>query len=132
MSNKRSNRSKTPKFYCPYCDRRLWREGTGKHSLFFQGANEIQQQFGLTKKKASLLVGQSFVQVDRSTWLEEFFCQVDGKMWLKVSKDLDGTITTQVADQKHWKQSTNTIDPNKPNPSVSEFTYRMSRKSAKI
>ena len=132
MSNKRSNRNKTPKFYCPYCDHRLWREGTGKHSLFFQGADEIQQQFGLTKKKASLLVGQSFVQVDRSTWLEEFFCQVDGKMWLKVSKDLDGTITTQVADQKHWKQSTNTIDPNKPNPSVSEFTYRMSRKSARI
>ena len=77
-------------------------------------------------------MGQSFVQVDRSTWLEEFFCQVDGKMWLKVSKDLDGTITTQVADQKHWKQSTKTIDPNKPNPSVSEFTYRMSRKSARI
>lgn len=53
-------------------------------------------------------------------------------MWLKVSKDLDETITTQVAEQKHWKQSTNTIDPNKPNPSVSEFTYRMSRKSARI
>lgn len=132
MSKKRSNRSKTPKFYCPYCDRRLWRQGTGKHSLYFQGVAEVQSQFNLTKKKASMLVGQNSVQVDRSTWLEEFFCEVDGKMWLKVSKDLDGRMTTAVAEEKHWKQSTRTIDPNKPNPSVSEFTYRMSRKSAII
>jgi hypothetical protein len=132
MSKKRSNRSKTPKFYCPYCDRRLWRQGTGKHSLYFQGVAEVQSQFNLTKKKASMLVGQNSVQVDRSTWLEEFFCEVDGKMWLKVSKDLDGRMITAVAEEKHWKQSTRTIDPNKPNPSVSEFTYRMSRKSAII
>ncbi len=132
MANQRSRHNKTPKFFCPYCDRRLWRVGTGKHHLFFQGAEEIQQQFGLNKKNASLLAQQNFVQVDRGAWIEEFFCEVDGKMWLQLSKDETGKVISKLADRKHWKQSTRTIDPTKPNPSVSEFTYRMSRKSARI
>jgi len=132
MANQRSRRNKTAQFFCPHCERRLWRVGTGKHYLFFQGAEEIQQQFGLNKKKASLLAQQNFVQVDRGAWIEEFFCEVDGKMWLQLSKDETGKIISKLADRKHWKQSTRTIDPTKPNPSVSEFTYRMSRKSARI
>jgi hypothetical protein len=132
MSNKRSNRSKTPKFYCPYCDRRLWRVGTGKHYIYAQGADEVQAQFKLSKKKAGLLAGQNSVQVDRASWLEEFFCEQDGKMWLHLTKQEEGNIVMKIANEHHWKRSTRMIDPTKPNPSVSEFTYRMSRKSARI
>ncbi|MGL5034865.1 MAG: hypothetical protein ACRC6M_13795, partial [Microcystaceae cyanobacterium] len=118
MANKRSRRTKTPKFNCPYCDRRLWRVGTGKHYIYAQGAEEVQAQFNLSKKNAGLLTSQNTVQVDRGAWIEEFFCEVDGKMWLQLTKKEDGEIAVKVADEKHWKRSTRTIDPNKPNPSV--------------
>ncbi len=132
MANKRSKRNQSAKFYCPYCGDRLWRLGTGKHHLYFQGISEIQQQFNLTRKKASLLAGQNPVQTDRATWLEEFMCRSDGKFWLYLSKQKDGSFVTKIADDSHWKRSSKTIDPNHPNPSVSEFTYRMSRKSTRI
>lgn len=132
MPNKRKKKNQTLKIYCPYCDQRLWRMGTGKHNLYFQGVTEIQQQFGLTRKKASLLVGQNSVQVDQSSWLEEFFCNFHGKMWIHLLKQTDGNILINIANEHHWKRSSNTIDPNLPNPSVSEFTYKMSYKSNRI
>ncbi len=72
------------------------------------------------------------MQVDRASWLEEFFCEQDGKMWLHLTKQEEGNIVMKIANEHHWKRSTRMIDPTKPNPSVSEFTYRMSRKSARV
>jgi len=132
MANKRSRRKKISKFYCPHCGDRLWRVGTGKHYLYYQGREEVQDHFKLTKKTATLLVKQNIVQLDRQHWLEEFLCEEHGKMWLNIWKHADGLIETSLADRHDWKRSSRTIDPTKPNPSVSEFTYRMSRKSARI
>jgi hypothetical protein len=92
---------------------------------------EIQEQFRLSRKNAGFLAQQSSVHLIRNTWLEEFFCAVDGKVWLLLTKAEDGTIASTPAKEQHWQRSTRTIDPNKPNPSVSEFSYRMSRKSTR-
>jgi hypothetical protein len=53
-------------------------------------------------------------------------------MWLHLTKQEEGNIVMKIANEHHWKRSTRMIDPTKPNPSVSEFTYRMSRKSARV
>lgn len=132
MANKRSRRNKVSRFYCPHCGDQLWRLGTGKHYLYYQGKQEVQEHFRLTHKKASLLAGQKYVQLDRQNWLEEFFCEQDGKLWLNIWKQADGSYQTSLAHRDHWQRSSRTIDPTKPNPSVSEFSYRMSRKSARV
>ncbi|BFM39399.1 hypothetical protein [Synechocystis sp. LKSZ1] len=131
MPGKRSRYHQVHKFYCPRCSRRLWRNGSTKHYLYCEGVQEIQEQFQLSRKNANFLAQQSSVQLIRSAWLEEFFCAVDGKIWLLLTKAEDGTITSTPAQEQHWQRSTHTIDPNKPNPSVSEFSYRMSRKSSR-
>jgi hypothetical protein len=127
MSNKRKGRN-THKFYCPYCDKQLWRLGSPKHYLFFIGAEEVKQQFNLSRKVSALLTAQEPVQVDQNTWLEEFFCESHGRMWLVVKKSEDGTLQSlRVANKGDWQRSVTTYDPDLPNASVGEFSYRMSR-----
>lgn len=126
MSTNRGRHRRNQSFFCPECDRRLWRLGSPKHFLFYSGATEIKQNTHLTHKKAALLATQGSY-VDRNTWIEEFFCGEDGRMWLVIHADPEGVCTTKVAQDHDWKRSTGTIDPDMPNSSVSEFTYRMSR-----
>ncbi|MEA5510576.1 hypothetical protein VB715_12450 [Crocosphaera sp. UHCC 0190] len=129
MPNKRSRKKNGPKFHCPQCNRRLWRVGGHKYFIFYQGKSEIQHGFGLTPKKASFLATQNPIWVDRDVWLEEFFCEGHGKIWMRLSRSEEGKITTRLARREDWKRTTSTPDPDTPNCSVSEFTYRMSRRS---
>jgi hypothetical protein len=129
MPNKRSSRKRNQKFYCPKCEARLWRIGNPKYSLFCQGITEIQQGFNLSRKKASFLAAQEFAPVNRNTWLEEFLCSEHGKIWMRVTKSPDGLLTACQATDRDWKRTTRTIHPNLPNPSVSEYTYRHSRRN---
>jgi hypothetical protein len=39
----------------------------------------------------------------------------------------DDNLCTKLPRDQDWQRTNNTLDPNRPNPSVSEFTYRMSR-----
>ena len=126
MPHKRSRRNKTPKFDCPYCEHRLWRVGSRKYYLFCQGKLEIKNHLGISAKKASFLVSQQDAYVTRNTWIEEFYCQKDGKMWMLVS-DNSGVLSAVPAVDKHWSRTSHTINPDLPNPSVSEYSYRMSR-----
>lgn len=128
MPSKRHRRNQTHKFFCPCCSRRLWRVGGTKHFIFYQGKSPIQKSFNLSAKKASFLAAQSPVCVDRQVWLEEFFCEKDGKIWLRLSKSEAG-LECRPAIREDWTQTTSTIEPDRPNCSVSEFTYRMSRNS---
>ncbi|MCU0536818.1 MAG: hypothetical protein MUD14_23260 [Hydrococcus sp. Prado102] len=127
MSNKRKNRSQTPKFYCSHCQERLWRLGSPKYHLFYQDASEIKERLGITRTKASFLAANNSPYVDSNTWLEEFFCEEHGKLWMRVSKQENGAIVATPAKSSDWKCTTHTINPDIPNPSVSEFSYRMSR-----
>ena len=108
----------------------MWRIGHPKYFLFFQGISEIKKAFNLSRKKASFLAAQESALVDRNTWLEEFLCPEHGKVWMRVSKSVDGFLTVFPATDKDWKRTTRTINPNFPNPSVSEYSYRHSRRSS--
>lgn len=126
MPNKRSSRNKL-KFYCPYCQTRLWRKGHQKYYLFCQTIPQIQKEFKLAYKKAAFLASQNSTPANLNLWLEEFFCPEDGQIWLRLAKDENGHLKADLAKEEDWKRTNRTIDPNRPNASVSEFTYRNSR-----
>jgi hypothetical protein len=48
-------------------------------------------------------------------------------MWLLITRQSDGKLTATIPEEQDWQKTNKTFDPNRPNPSVSEFTYRMSR-----
>ena len=127
MPNKRNRRSQSQHFYCFCCQQRLWRLGSPKYHLFYQDVAQLREGLGITRKKASLIAAQHANFVDRNVWLEEFFCEEDGKIWLRISKKADGTLASTPAKSSDWKRTSHTIDPEIPNPSVSEYSYHMSR-----
>jgi hypothetical protein len=128
MPGKRSNRNKIHNFLCPSCQCRLWRLGNTKHHLFYTGANEIKQNLQISSKKAGMLSVQGDY-VDPSKWIEEFFCQSHGKMWLLVSKNTNDCLVSRLATPADWQRSTGTRQPELSNPTVSEYTQRMSRRA---
>lgn len=127
MPNKRSRRQKTKKYICPYCEERLWRLGNSKHYLFYKDALEIRSNTGISLNKAKLLLLQNSTFLDKSKWIEAFCCSKHGMMWLKVFIEGDG-YKYSLAQEKDWLQTNRTLDPRVSNPSVSEYTLRMSRK----
>lgn len=127
MPNKRSRRRKVQHFSCPYCEQRLWRVGSRKYHLYYQGMAEIRQNLGITRKKAQFLATQSPTCADNDRWIEEFFCSQHSQIWLLLSRQPDGSITQTLARSEHWQKTDKTIDPSISNPSVSEYSYRMSR-----
>ncbi len=128
MPGKRSRKSKKQKFNCPYCHTKLWRIGSPKHYLYYREISEVQKNLNISRKKASFLISQNNTYLDRSSWIEDFCCEQHGSMWLKISHKADGSIKVSLANAEDWEKSTGTINPNLPNPSVSEFSYSMSRK----
>jgi len=126
MPNKRSNRKKTQHFCCVFCGQRLWRSGTPKHFLFYQDASEIRSNCHISRKNSVFLATKG-CYVNPNSWIEEFFCGEHGKIWMLVSKKADGRLAAVPATSYHWKNTTGTIDPSIPNPSVSEFSYQISR-----
>lgn len=126
MPNKRSGRRQAKKFFCPHCQQRLWRLGRSKYYLHYQNAEEIRSNTGITLKKAKLLALQSTTYLDRHRWIEAFCCSSHGMMWLLVSAK-DKNYEYRLATAKDWLRTDKTIDPQVSNPSVSEFTLRMSR-----
>ncbi|AFY76788.1 hypothetical protein Ple7327_1401 [Pleurocapsa sp. PCC 7327] len=130
MSNKRKKRSQIQKFYCPCCQQRLWRLGGQKYYLFYQDISELKKNLGITRKKASFLATQNSAYVDRNAWLEEFFCEEHGTIWMRLSRQADGTLAAIPAKRSDWQSTTRTINPEIPNPSVSEFSYHMSRRAS--
>jgi len=128
MPGKRSKHKNAHRFYCPYCERRLWRLGGPKHFLYYIGAAEIQKNVHMPHKSAELLAKKG-AYVDQNSWIEDFFCGDHGKLWMKVTRKSCGSLVTTQATSKDWQQTTRTIQPDTPNPSVGEFTYRMSRQA---
>ena len=127
MPNKRSKRKKTRKYFCPYCEQRLWRLGHSKHHLYYKDAEEIKRNTGMPLKKAKLLSLQNATYLDANRWIEAFCCPSHGMVWLLVSVK-DDSFEYRLAVGNDWLQTNKTIDPRLSNPSVSEFTLRMSRK----
>ena len=128
MPNKRSGRQ-THKFFCPYCQQRLWRKGSDKYYLHYQNTAEIQKNLNITRKKATFISSQKPVYVDRNRWIEEFFCNKHSTVWLLISRQQNGKLNSVLADEKDWRKTGKTIDPTNLNPSIGEYSYRMSRSS---
>jgi hypothetical protein len=128
MPGKRSKHKNVQRFYCPYCERRLWRLGSPKHYLFYLGASQIKENVNMSRKSAEILASKG-AYIDSNSWIEDFFCGEHGKLWMKLTRKADGKFGVALATSKDWPQTTRTILPDTPNPSVSEFTYRISRQS---
>lgn len=128
MPGKRSRKGTKQKFNCPYCHTKLWRMGSPKHYIYYQEISEVQKILNISRKKASLLMAQKNTYLDQSSWIEDFCCEQHGSMWLKISHKIDSSMKISLATADDWKQSTGTVNPDFPNPSVSEFSYFMSRK----
>ncbi|AGY56514.1 hypothetical protein [Gloeobacter kilaueensis] len=126
MSGKRSKRGKVQRFDCPHCDSRLWRLGSEKHRLFYTQLTDMVQSTGMHRKQAAALMSRGDY-VDSTAWIEEFFCGEHGKMWMLVRQDGAGCLRASLPSEQDWQRTTGTVHPHLPNPSVSEFTYRMSR-----
>jgi hypothetical protein len=125
MSNKRSTKNKQH-FFCPYCQERLWRNGSPKYYLFYSGKSEIQRGFSLSSKNATFLANQNHTQLDQKVWLEEFFCQQHGRLWCHISKR-ETQLIARIAVAEDWHRSSKTINPDGSNGTVSEFTNKISR-----
>lgn len=130
MPNKRRSRQQIQPFFCPFCQQRLWRSGGNKYNLYYQGKAEIQENLKITSKKASFIATYHPVYVDPNVWLEEFFCKIDSQqIWLCLSKTSEGLLQSRLATKNDWERAVQTPDPDLPNSTVSEFTYRMSRRT---
>lgn len=129
MPNKRSRRQ-VNHFFCPHCQQRLWRMGSTKYYLHYQSVTDIQQYFKTTRKKATLIANQNSVAVDRDRWIEEFFCSEDSTVWLLISRQADGKLNQSIAKENDWQKTGKTFNPQMPNPSISEYSFRMSRSSS--
>ncbi len=127
MPNKRSKRHGTKKFYCPICEGRLWRLGGAKYHLFYQNFEEIKENTDISIQRAKLIINQNKTYLDTNRWIEEFHCPKDGNFWLTVSVN-QGDYDYRPSKETDWLQTNKTLDPRSSNPSVSEFTRRMSRK----
>jgi len=129
MPNKRSRRNKTPKFHCPYCQRRLWRVGSPKYYVFYNGKHEMKEGLNLSGKNAGLLAAQQSTCLDTNVWIEEFFCEEDGKVWMHLVRAESGELSVRLAQQKDWKRTVKTVDPDMPKHACSEYSNRMSRRA---
>ena len=129
MPNKRSKRKQTQKFYCPYCSRRLWRNGI-KHNIYYESSNELQQDMKISRKNSLLLCNQNQAYLKNNCWLENFFCEKHDQVWLLIFEDSEGNLVTRIAHKQHLCHTIGTINPDLPNPSVSEFSYRQSRRAS--
>ncbi|AGY60385.1 hypothetical protein [Gloeobacter kilaueensis] len=130
MARKRNRSLNRVEVNCPFCTSRLWRGCGQKHFIFSSNAEQTRELTGLTRKKAVLLHSHTATWVDRSRWIESFFCTDHGQVWIICTRNSDGQVTGETAPPRLWQQTTGTLDPSRPNPSVSEFTYRMSRRTS--
>ena len=106
---------------------RLWRLGSQKHHIFYSSAAEIRKNMKISSKKAKLLGTQNTSCLDSNRWIENFYCSNHGRLWLLIDS-YSKEFQYRLAEERDWLRSDKTIDPTRRNPSVSEFTLKMSRK----
>ena len=99
---------KRKKFYCPCCQRRLWRVGGYK---FYQGQSKRGEAVTLISKKDNLLTHSTPSLANQQVWLEEFFCEEDGKIWMYLSKSGEGVLSYQLAEQEQWRHTARVSEP---------------------
>jgi hypothetical protein len=126
MPGKRSKRNNIARFTCPNCENCLWRIGSEKHYIVCSDPSDFAHYLDLSRRQVAIAMAQGGWN-ERRVWIEEFFCGDHGKMWLLIRNLQCGKAVAKAATEYDWKRSTGTQHPDSFNPSVSEFTQRMSR-----
>jgi hypothetical protein len=96
-----NQRHQTHKYYCPHCQRRLWRVGSPKYFLGNDRESKLQADLNLSDTILGFLSSQPSSLRDRSAWLEEFFCEKDGKIWMHVARTGCGTLIVKPATRQN-------------------------------
>ena len=122
-------RPKRRQLCCPaHPDQRI--EGTGKkYFLHLLSAEELKAR-GMSQKKAQLVIeAYPVVLVLSHEWLEELFCpQCGSSRWCPITKINSVVHSVRWAPRELWEQVAH-VDPLVPNPSVSQFTRRLARRT---
>jgi hypothetical protein len=79
--NKNYGRNLVQKFFCPFCQRRLWRLGS----------------------QPSFLVKRKNLKLDNA-WLEDFFCEEHGRIQMRLTKMSDLTLKAELVDANAQSQ----------------------------
>ncbi len=128
MPGKRSSRKKTEQFFCPYCEKRLWRLGGSKHHLLLASSSIDKQNLQLSSKSFKEASEKSAC-LDPDQWIEEFFCSEHSNLWMLVYRTIHNRLTSVVASKADWQCSTGNPPIDLISSSVSEFSVRMSRRA---
>jgi hypothetical protein len=125
---KRHGRSKSRQLFCPaHTEQRISGNGR-KYFLHLLQPEELKLR-GMSDKKAKLVIQAHPVLVLSNEWLEELFCPQCGTThWCHVVRHDRITHCVRWAPRDLWQQVAH-VDPLVPNPSVSQFTRRASRRA---
>lgn len=121
MPGKRSSRKKIEHFFCPYCEKRLWRLGGSKHNLFLGSSSSSSRQ-NLQNPSTPSKVFERSACIDSNQWIEAFFCREHNKLWMLVCRTTHNRLTAVLASNTDWQRSTGISPVDVPNPSVSKFS----------
>ena len=105
-------------------------EGNGKKYFLHLLNPEDLKARGMTHKTAQLVIQAHPVLVLSNEWLEELFCpQCGSSRWCYISR-IDRVLHhVRWAPRELWQQVAH-VDPTSPNPSVSEYTRRIARRTS--
>lgn len=73
------------RFFCPECDRRLWRLHSSRH---YQSARETIDLVTVESNSSKTLgIATTNENLADDTWLEAFICSKHGRLWLLVRQE---------------------------------------------
>jgi hypothetical protein len=104
-------------------------EGNGKKYFLHLLSPEELKARGMSARKAQLVIESYPVLVLSHEWLEELFCPLCGcNRWCHVSQIDRVRHVVRWAPRELWQQVAH-VDPLVPNPSVSQFTRTVARRT---
>lgn len=110
MRHRSPKRHQTHKFYCPCCEQRLWRLGSEKYYLLHPDKPEIKKELEILPAQ-SRSVSSLSTFVDYTSWIEEFFCEAHGTIWMRISQKMEpgSLLQSQVASDFGLPLESNSI-----------------------
>ena len=128
-NHKQRTRSRKRELFCPkHPDQKITGNGK-KYFLHLLSADELHSR-GIPSTKAKLIINAYPVLVLSNEWLEELFCPLCGQnSWFHVIRNDRVRHSVRIAPRELWMQVAH-VDPCIPNPSVSEFTRRSSKRAS--
>ncbi|MBM5800041.1 MAG: hypothetical protein FJ077_04200 [Cyanobacteria bacterium K_DeepCast_35m_m2_023] len=115
--------------FCPLHPQQLISGQGKKYFLHCLKAEELVAR-GTSHKTARLLIQHYPVLVLSNEWLEQLYCPKCGSSdWFHIAKLADDRFVVRRAPLELWQQVAH-VAPLSPNPSVSDFSRRMSRRTS--